>query len=121
MVKQAHPFPRRGASYRLLIGAIVLSLDLGASATAASDDPRTEHGRILLEENCSRCHAIGISGASQFVPAPPFRTLEERYPLENLEEALAEGIVSGHPAMPEFAFDPDQIGAIIAYLKSLHR
>jgi hypothetical protein len=32
--------------------------------------------------------------------APPFRTLHERYPVENLEEPLAEGIISGHPSMP---------------------
>jgi len=41
------------------------------------------------------------------------------YPVSDLEEALAEGILSGHPAMPEFAFEPDEIDAIIAYLESL--
>jgi mono/diheme cytochrome c family protein len=35
--------------------------------------------------------------------------------------SLAEGIVTGHPAMPEFRLEPDQIGDIIAYLKSLER
>lgn len=34
-------------------------------------------------------------------------------------EALAEGIVTGHPDMPAFTFSPTQIGAIIAYIKSL--
>jgi hypothetical protein len=33
--------------------------------------------------------------------------LEARYPLEALEEALAEGIVTGHPDMPQFALEPD--------------
>ena len=51
--------------------------------------------------------------------APPFRTLHSRYPVESLEESLAEGIVTGHPAMPEFQFDPEQVGDVIAYLKSL--
>jgi mono/diheme cytochrome c family protein len=38
-----------------------------------------------------------------------------------LEESLAEGIRTGHPAMPEFALDKDQIHDLISYLKSLER
>ena len=38
--------------------------------------------------------------------APPFRLLPQRYPVEHLAEALAEGIVTGHPAMPQFKFHP---------------
>jgi hypothetical protein len=34
---------------------------------------------------------------------------------------LAEGIVSGHPDMPEFVFQPDEITAILGYLDSLKR
>jgi hypothetical protein len=45
----------------------------------------------------------------------------ERYPVEDLQEPLAEGIITGHPAMPEFRFDPGQVGDIIAYLKSIER
>jgi len=33
----------------------------------------------------------------------------------------AEGIVTGHPSMPEFRLDPGQIGDVIAYLNSLER
>jgi mono/diheme cytochrome c family protein len=51
--------------------------------------------------------------------APPFRTLSERYPVTALEEAFAEGILVGHPAMPEFRFEPHEIDAIIAYLQSV--
>lgn len=51
--------------------------------------------------------------------APPFRTLHLKYPVETLEEALVEGIVTGHPTMPEFRFDPGQVRDIIAYLKTL--
>jgi hypothetical protein len=51
--------------------------------------------------------------------APPFRSLHERYPVENLQESLAEGIITGHPSMPEFRLDPDQITDVIAYLKTL--
>ena len=37
----------------------------------------------------------------------------------SLTEALAEGIMTGHPAMPQFKLDVAQIGDLIAYLKSL--
>jgi hypothetical protein len=47
--------------------------------------------------------------------APPFRTLHERYPVENLEEALSEGIVTGHPTMPEFRLDVAQINDFIPF------
>ena len=76
-------------------------------------------GRSLLESYCSSCHAIGPEGESPHPEAPPFRTLHDRYDVGDLEEALVEGLVSGHPDMPEFEFDPDQAAAIVAYLRSL--
>jgi hypothetical protein len=47
--------------------------------------------------------------------------LHLRYSVEDLEEPLAEGIVTGHPTMPEFRFDTGQVGDFITYLKSLER
>jgi len=80
-----------------------------------------EAGRQFAESNCSRCHAIGPKGASPFDPAPPFRTFAKRWPLESLEEALAEGIFTGHPAMPEFELTPQQIGNFIGYLEIIQQ
>ena len=51
--------------------------------------------------------------------APPFRVVVTRYPPEDLAEALAEGIVSGHPDMPEFVFQPAEIESIVTYLGTL--
>ena len=34
-------------------------------------------------------------------------------------QALAEGIVVGHPAMPRFTFEPREIGALLAYISGL--
>jgi cytochrome c len=78
-----------------------------------------EQGRRLARMYCARCHAIDKVSPSPLTIAPPFRTLHERYPVETLQEALAEGIVTGHPSMPEFRFDPDQINDILVFLKSL--
>jgi mono/diheme cytochrome c family protein len=76
-------------------------------------------GHSIVEANCSRCHAIGLDDTSHHQEAPPFRVVVTRYPPESLAEALAEGIVSGHPDMPEFVFEPPEIDAIIAYLSTL--
>jgi mono/diheme cytochrome c family protein len=103
----------------LVLIAVLSGLCPAAAEAQTQAADRIAAGRALLEESCARCHSIEQTGASPFEPAPPFRTLGARYPLENLEEALAEGILGGHPAMPEFVFEPEQIDAIIAYLKSL--
>ena len=42
-----------------------------------------------------------------------------RYPPDDLAEALAEGIMSGHPDMPQFVFRPTEIEALVAYLNTL--
>jgi mono/diheme cytochrome c family protein len=76
-------------------------------------------GRALAEAKCGRCHALGLTDTSRHEKAPPFRDVVKRYPPENLAEALAEGIVSGHPDMPVFVLQPGEIDAFLAYLDSL--
>ncbi len=88
----------------------------GPEAAAPS---QIAHGRQLAERNCAACHAIGKTGESPFPPAPHFRALGRKYPLDDLQEALAEGIVSGHPAMPQFQFTSTDVSDLIAYLKSI--
>ena len=94
-------------------------LSLTAIEPTAAANP--EQGKRLALLYCAKCHAIDKVSPSPLRIAPPFRTLHERYPVETLEEALAEGIVTGHPTMPEFSFDADQVGDFIAYLKTLER
>lgn len=88
-------------------------------ATAPAVVPSAERGHALVQRDCGGCHAVEATGSSDFSPAPPFRTLHDRYPLDTLEEALAEGILSGHPAMPEYEYAPEQVADIIAWMKSL--
>jgi mono/diheme cytochrome c family protein len=78
-------------------------------------------GQALLQKQCGSCHAIGRTGESPRADTPPFRQLARRYPVESLEEALGEGLLTGHPDMPEFSFDADEVGDIIAYLKSIQQ
>ncbi|MCP3056506.1 c-type cytochrome [Aurantimonas marianensis] len=76
-------------------------------------------GRALVEDNCIRCHGIGEADESSHPDAPEFRALSKRYPIEALGEAFVEGIVTGHPDMPEFVATPVQTAAIIAYIESI--
>jgi cytochrome c len=103
------------------IGAAALASFLIWARATEAQEPTIQGGRAFAQAHCARCHAIGRSGESPLPKAPPFRTLHERYPVQDLEESLAEGIRTGHPAMPEFALDKHQILDLISYLKSLER
>jgi cytochrome c len=105
---------------KLLIIALSMVFGVAAAhAQAPQDADLLKQGEGLLAKECARCHGIGRTDVSRHPQAPLFRTLAKRYPIESLEEALGEGIISGHPDMPEFQFDGDDVGAIIAYLKSI--
>ncbi len=99
----------------------VLALTGPPAAAADTLSPAAQRGFVLLRADCARCHAISKVGGSPLKIAPAFRTLHENYPVEDLEEPLAEGIITGHPTMPEFRFDPGQVNDIISYLKSLEQ
>jgi cytochrome c len=73
-------------------------------------------GQRIAEAECSKCHAIGKEGASPLPAAPPFRTFAKKWPVEDLQEALAEGMSVGHGPMPEFIFEPEEVFDLIAYL-----
>jgi mono/diheme cytochrome c family protein len=101
---------------RTLLSAVLLAF---ATPVAAQGD--LDRGREIAETHCSRCHQVGAEGESPLPLAPPFRQLGASYPLSDLEEALAEGIVTGHPEMPEFQFAPSDVVALIAYLESIQQ
>jgi mono/diheme cytochrome c family protein len=86
---------------------------------AAAQVDQTAKGRLLVQRFCAGCHAIDRSGQSPNHAAPAFRDLNSRYKIDDLGEALAEGILVGHPAMPEMKFPPDDIAAILTYIKSV--
>ena len=102
-------------------GALLAAMSSLAPSFATAADSAEARGRTLAEAKCARCHAIGATGDSPLASAPPFRVLARRYPVENLAEALAEGIYVGHPAMPEFQFDPPEIDALLSFMEGLSR
>jgi cytochrome c len=100
---------------------IAAALTLAVAAPAQAQSPAVQRGLTFVRTNCAQCHAIDRISPSPLRIAPPFRSLHRMYPVESLEEALAEGITTGHPTMPEFRLDPGQISDVIAYLKSLEQ
>ena len=104
------------------IAAILLLAGTMLQATPArADAGLVARGRALAKANCSRCHAIGVTGQSANPKSPPFRYIGRKYPLSDLEESLSEGIMVGHRGaeMPQFQFSPAQIAALLAYLGSV--
>ncbi|MGB3625771.1 MAG: hypothetical protein WA989_08080, partial [Henriciella sp.] len=53
--------------------------------------------------------------------AIPFRQISWMYPVESLAEPLSEGIMVGHPDMPEWQFEPNDIDALLAYIESIQQ
>ena len=104
-----------------MIGRILMPLafTLITLTPAMAASPQEQRGKTYALNNCAKCHAIDKVSPSPLKIAPPFRALHKRYPIETIGEALAEGISTGHPTMPAFQLDPDQIGDLLAYLKTL--
>ena len=99
----------------------IASATLVHGACSYREDPKVEARRQIAQENRTKCHRIGRADESPIGEAPPSKRLHERYKIDDLAEAFAEGIVVGHKEMPPFAFEPRKIDALLAYLKSLER
>jgi cytochrome c len=121
MLWRASPPNASSSMFKLTCNAFAAAFILIGAASVAAEEGNPALGQKLAQEWCAKCHAIGIYGDSPLQIAPPFRGLHQRYNVEDLAESFAEGIMVGHPTMPVFRFDPDQIQNLIAYLKTLER
>ena len=102
------------------LAAAVLAAFIGVGVASCDEAPTPEErGLAIAEEHCASCHAIAAGDENALPEAPAFRDLGARYDVGMLEEALAEGIITGHPDMPEVELDPADIDAFIAYLRSI--
>ena len=106
---------------RWLMAAPLAMAVLVLSQAVVAADGSVDQGRQMAEQLCSRCHAIDGPGPSPVFQAPAFSTLHRKFRVDDLAEAFAEGIVTGHGPvrMPEFVFEPKQIDDLLAYLNSV--
>jgi cytochrome c len=107
----------RPRSLRYALCGLAL-LAFGASGAIAANTEATE-GKLLLEQNCGRCHSLEATGASPLPQAPPLREVYLKYPIDQLEQGFAEGMGSRHRDMPQIQFSPEQVAAILSYLGSI--
>jgi len=88
---------------------------------ATLDQQAAVRGAAIADGVCASCHAVGPSGISPFAAAPPFRDVVARRSLDDVETAMAQGLVTTHPAMPPFTFRAGEIDDLIAYLETLRQ
>ena len=118
-VERAIQMSTQRRAFTANILSVLIISNIATSFPALADVESVRRGKAFAQANCSRCHSIDRTTRSPRVAAPPFRTLHKRYPVETLEDALGEGLSTGHPRMPEFRLDPGQVGDFISFLKSL--
>ena len=102
----------------VLMAACSVPID-ESDAAQEPESVKTRSGLEIAQMECASCHAIGATGASSHPEALEFRRFSRFYPIEDLAEALAEGIYVGHPDMPVFRFEPDEVGVLIDYIQSI--
>ena len=118
----------------LLTRTVIAALTLACAACSATRTPESapapfagpestpasvERGRVMSAAKCGGCHAVGPTGASAMAAAQPLRDIANLYPPTQLQEAFGEGVMTGHPAMPQFELRPGEINDLITYLESL--
>jgi mono/diheme cytochrome c family protein len=103
---------RRGVWITLLF---VSALPQGVSATEEHLTDQQQLGRRLFEQSCGVCHTRPTLVSGMYGPELSKESAGGR------EDVMRDVITNGTPRMPAFKFtyDPDQIAAIAAYLKTM--
>jgi mono/diheme cytochrome c family protein len=94
----------------------LLPILLAASQAAFAQDGGQQHlGMRLFNQSCRVCHTKPQLASPQYAPVLSMQTLGGN------AEIMREVISNGTPRMPGFKYDfkPEQIDAIIAYIKTL--
>jgi mono/diheme cytochrome c family protein len=101
---------------RTLAGLVVVVLATqAANAQSGALNDAQHQGRALFNQSCRVCHTPPALNAPLYGPALNQGTQRGR------DDVLAEIIAEGSPRMPGFKyqFSPDQITAIVAYLRTV--
>jgi mono/diheme cytochrome c family protein len=99
--------------------ALILLAGVPRGAFAAEDHLNAQQklGRRLFEQSCGVCHTRPTLVSGMFGPELSKESAGGR------EELMREVISNGTPRMPglKYTYDPEQIAAIAAYLKTMPR
>jgi len=102
---------------KLSCAAFLFVCALNVASYAREREPQP--GKIMLERMCGRCHAVGATGRSPHVDAPPFRKFSDETLYDNFAQRLHDGLFTGHRDMPTFKFSWDDAADAVNYLKSI--
>ena len=120
-----------GAAWLLISTLSVTLAGCGAadSQRATPTEPTTDRtrqeavtrGQAFVTTACAGCHAIGRDDTSPLAAAPPLRDIAARRDPESLADGFAEGLVTSHPAMPDYVFRASEIDDLMAWLETLNQ
>jgi mono/diheme cytochrome c family protein len=101
--------------FSVLVAALVVTAPAFAQAPDASFNDSQKLGLRLFSQSCGVCHMQVQQRARQYGP------VLSRDSLGGDEDLMREYISNGTPRMPgfRFNFEPEQISAIVAYLKTV--
>jgi mono/diheme cytochrome c family protein len=108
-----------------LTAALLCTLASACAGGGAGTDEEAAaigRGKALAEAQCAQCHAIGATGMSPYPAAPIWREMVQTKDTDELATLFGEGKLihrDGIASMPEFTLTPQQIGELIAYMKTL--
>ena len=108
--REMQPMISLTSKYSRIITLLILLV-----STPTLAQPDTRRGFSLAREHCAQCHAIDNASESPLATAPPFRELHLKYAISDLQRPLTQG------PHTRFHFEPSQIEALMAYLKTLDR
>jgi mono/diheme cytochrome c family protein len=99
----------------LVATLVVMAPAAFAQAPDASFNDSQKLGLRLFSQSCGVCHTLVQQRTKQYGP------VLSRETLGGDEELMREYIGNGTPRMPgfRFTFEPEQISAIVAYLKTV--
>ena len=106
------------------LALVVLSL-LAAGCSAVSTPPppaaaaAADPGHAFVRKACAGCHAVEAAGESRNPRAPAFRDLARQRSDAELSAAIAEISRNGHVEMPPIYVTPDELRAVVIYVRSL--
>ena len=89
-------------------------------AAFQDQDPwRFGQGEAMAETICAACHAIGLDDMRPHQDAPAFRDLSASHSMDSLRERFLQGIMTDHPAMLDYQFEPEEVDSLIYYISAL--
>lgn len=89
------------------------------SCAAEPTPAAIKQGHALAKNACGRCHAIEGPGPSPLKDVPVFSLLLQDFPGRNIEEVLAQGLMTPHRPMPMFLSNNQDMDNLAAYLASI--